>query len=50
MDYEFSHATVDEHWQAGYDDTRNWLADLGFPERLPGGIGIVTHEIHRPPK
>jgi NTE family protein len=46
-DYEFSHATIHEHWQAGYDDTRDSLAEPGFLERPPVGIGVVTHDIHR---
>ncbi|HVK55626.1 MAG TPA: patatin-like phospholipase family protein [Burkholderiales bacterium] len=46
-DYEFSHITMREHWQAGYEDTRRSLAEPSFLERPAVGMGVVTHDIHR---
>jgi len=45
-DYEFSYASMRDHWQSGYEDTvktlqrREWL-------KKPDDIGIVVHDIHR---
>ncbi|WP_454914892.1 patatin-like phospholipase family protein [Xanthobacter sediminis] len=45
-DYEFSYASMNDHWQTGYEDTvktlqrREWL-------KKPDDIGIVVHDIHR---
>ena len=38
-DYEFSRRTMEEHWQAGYNNARQSLADpqvLELPDRLQG--------------
>ena len=46
-DYEFSAASMREHWDAGYRDTRQTLAHrdwLTTPE--PDG-GMVMHDVHR---
>lgn len=44
-DYDFSGTSMREHWQSGYDDTKNTLthkAWLAMPER-----GIKVHDVHR---
>ncbi|GLR83429.1 patatin-like phospholipase family protein [Bradyrhizobium iriomotense] len=47
-DYEFGPKAMRAHWQSGLEDIRRTLAD---PKRLdppPPGLGIVTHDVHRP--
>jgi NTE family protein len=45
-DYEFSLATMREHWHAGLTDIRRTLKHPEWLER-PGGLGVVTHDVHR---
>jgi NTE family protein len=46
-DYEFSHRSMTDHWNRGYQDTRLTLERKEWLE-LPGGeIGIVSHDVHR---
>lgn len=46
-DYEFSAASMREHWQSGYDDTKATLEKKGWLDMPPQGAGVVTHDIHR---
>jgi NTE family protein len=46
-DYEFSLPTMREHWQAGLTDIRRTLKHPEWLER-PRGLGVVTHDVHRP--
>ena len=44
-DYDFSAVSMREHWQSGYEDTKQTLAHkawLAMPER-----GIKVHDVHR---
>jgi NTE family protein len=47
-DYEFSGASMREHWDAGYRDTRrtlrhrDWLVAKGVDD------GVTVHDVHRP--
>jgi NTE family protein len=44
-DYEFSGTSMREHWQSGYEDTKNTLKHrkwLQMPES-----GVVIHDVHR---
>jgi NTE family protein len=45
-DYEFSPASMREHWAAGYDDTARSLRHAEF-FRLPEGTAIEVHDVHR---
>jgi NTE family protein len=46
-DYEFSRASMREHWQAGYDDTVETLAHPDWLAPPPPSVGVETHDIHR---
>jgi NTE family protein len=44
-DYDFSGTSMREHWQSGYEDTKNTLKHhkwLAMPES-----GVVVHDVHR---
>ena len=44
-DYDFSATSMREHWQSGYEDTKNTLKHhkwLAMPES-----GVVVHDVHR---
>ncbi len=44
-DYDFSGTSMREHWQSGYEDTKNTLKHhkwLEMPE-----AGVVVHDVHR---
>lgn len=45
-DYEFSYASMNDHWQTGYEDTVKTL-QRGEWLKKPADIGIVVHDIHR---
>jgi NTE family protein len=45
-DYEFSRRSMNDHWQRGYNQTRQTLARRDWLE-MPGEAGIVTHDIDR---
>ncbi|MFG1416912.1 patatin-like phospholipase family protein [Xanthobacter sp. V0B-10] len=45
-DYEFSYASMRDHWQTGYEDTVKTL-QRGEWLKKPEDIGIVVHDIHR---
>ncbi|MFG1297856.1 patatin-like phospholipase family protein [Xanthobacter variabilis] len=45
-DYEFSYASMNDHWQTGYEDTVKTL-QRGEWLKKPDDIGIVVHDIHR---
>ena len=47
-DYEFSAATMKDHWNAGYQDTINTLAHVDWLEPPSTEDGIVVHDIHDP--
>ncbi len=46
-DYEFSFASMAEHWDAGFGDARRTLADPRRLERPSAEVGVVTHDLHR---
>ncbi|HXV25877.1 MAG TPA: patatin-like phospholipase family protein [Alphaproteobacteria bacterium] len=46
-DYEFSRASMREHWHAGYADTAETLAHPDWLAPPARSVGIVTHDIHR---
>ncbi|MGR7995349.1 MULTISPECIES: patatin-like phospholipase family protein [unclassified Xanthobacter] len=45
-DYEFSHDSMRDHWQTGYEDTVRTLQRKEWLKK-PDDIGIVVHDIHR---
>ncbi len=46
-DYEFSRSSMEEHWQAGYDDTRRTLRHPEWLEPPPPHAGVVVHDLTR---
>lgn len=46
-DYEFSGASMNEHWLAGREDTKRTLSRRDWLEIPPADSGIVTHDVHR---
>jgi NTE family protein len=46
-DYEFSFASMAEHWDMGLDDARRTLADPRRLERPSPDVGVITHDVHR---
>lgn len=47
-DYEFSRATVREHWDAGRNDVERSLADPRWAERCRSQVGITVLDLTRP--
>jgi NTE family protein len=45
-DYEFSRLSMEEHWRAGYLDTRRTLEHPKALERPRDGDGLATFDIH----
>ncbi len=46
-DYNFSRASMEEHWAAGYNDTVRTLRHQDWLDPPPPERGVVTHDIHR---
>lgn len=46
-DYEFSAASMHEHWNSGHEDTVRSLQRKDWLEIPPPAGGIVTHDVHR---
>ena len=46
-DYEFSAASMKEHWRSGYTDTKRTLAQRDWMDLPPDGRGVVVHDVHR---
>jgi NTE family protein len=46
-DYEFSAASMREHWQSGYEDTRSTLGHQRWLELHRDHPGVVVHDVHR---
>ncbi len=46
-DYEFSSASMREHWESGRSDTVRSLGRTGWLQIPPPGGGVVAHDIHR---
>jgi NTE family protein len=46
-DYEFSAATMQDHWRSGYEDTKRTLNRHDWMVMPPHGTGITTHDVHR---
>jgi NTE family protein len=46
-DYEFSAASMREHWNSGYLDTRRTLRHRDWLEVSNGDTGLSVHDIHR---
>jgi len=46
-DYEFSHTSMREHWQSGYEDTRRTLKRQEWMTMPAPGAGVVVHDVHR---
>ncbi len=44
-DYDFSRTSMREHWQSGYEDTKNTLKHRKWLE-MPDS-GVVVHDVHR---
>lgn len=44
-DYEFSRASMEEHWQAGYKDTEESLNDPRWQHRKKAELGFVTMDL-----
>ncbi len=47
-DYEFSRATVREHWAAGYADVQRSLADPRWTDRCRSQVGISVLDLTKP--
>jgi NTE family protein len=45
-DYEFSAATMTDHWKSGFQDTINTLAHVDWLEPPSVDDGIAVHDIH----
>ncbi len=45
-DFEFSAASMREHWDSGYEDTKRTLKHQDWLVIPPPGGGIVTHDVH----
>jgi NTE family protein len=46
-DYEFSGASMREHWDSGYQDTRKTLKNRNWLIKPPESIGMTVHDVHR---
>ena len=46
-DYEFSAATMQDHWRSGHEDTLRTLGRRDWMVMPPRGTGITTHDVHR---
>ena len=46
-DYEFSHTSMREHWEAGYHDTQRTLRHPEWLSPTENEDGIVVHDLHR---
>jgi NTE family protein len=46
-DYEFSAASMEEHWRSGQDDTLRTLNRRDWLVMPPRGTGILTRDVHR---
>jgi len=46
-DFEFSAASMHEHWQIGHDDTTRSLGHKHWLEIPPDNAGIISHDVHR---
>jgi len=46
-DYEFSAASMREHWASGYDDTKHTLAHPDWLAIPPGRVGVTVHDVHQ---
>ena len=49
-DYEFSQATMAEHWSTGLDDVRNTLKHSAWFEAHSANQSFITYDIHRQEK
>ena len=48
-DFEFSHATMNEHWHSGLADIKKTFAHPEFFVLPEANIGFATHDVHRVP-
>ena len=46
-DYEFSAASMQEHWSSGYSDTVRTLKHRDWLKVVAGAAGVSVHDIHR---
>lgn len=46
-DFEFSNATMNEHWSSGLTDMRETLKNKDWFQKPSNEKGFVTHDIHR---
>jgi len=46
-DYEFSAASMHDHWQSGYDDTMKTLRRREWLVKPVDNTGVVVHDVHR---
>jgi NTE family protein len=46
-DYEFSAASMRDHWDAGYADTVKTLRHRKWLEIPPEAVGMTAHDVHR---
>ena len=49
IDYEFSRASMREHWQSGLDDTRRTLAQPRWLDDWDDGDGVRVFDLTREP-
>src|SRR5205085_12396368 len=47
-DFEFSAASMRDHWQAGYRDTTLTIGHKEWLSMKGPAFGVVMHDIHRP--
>ncbi|ACI50858.1 Patatin [Gluconacetobacter diazotrophicus PA1 5] len=47
-DFEFSAASMEEHWDAGARDTRMTLSHPDWLRPAPDDAGVIVHDAHRP--
>jgi NTE family protein len=47
QDYEFSFASMREHWESGYEDTLRTLRHPEWLERSKITRGVTVHDLHR---
>ncbi|GBQ82474.1 putative esterase [Gluconacetobacter johannae DSM 13595] len=47
-DFEFSAASMEEHWDAGARDTRMTLSHQDWLRPSPDDAGLIVHDAHRP--
>jgi NTE family protein len=47
LDYEFSTVSMKEHWERGYQDTKNTLTQKDWLTIPSEEVGLVVHDVHQ---